>query len=100
MKKVKFSEQLFCFLKETIKTILETHKIAPDLVEKITEEVVDALSFEWGGVSLYIPKNMPDITKRDKQIMAEFNGMNIKELVKKYNLSEQWIYKILGRKAR
>ena len=49
------------------------------------------------GTGFYLPKLdglLRDI--RDKRIREEFNGGNYKELARKYDLTERWIYEIVA----
>lgn len=51
----------------------------------------------YGGRKIYIPK--PGILERivtDYKIRTEYNGKNISELSRKYDLTRRTIYKILG----
>lgn len=58
--------------------------------------VAAMLAEDWGGVSVYIPKNQGNLTKeRNKQIYADFSGNNTVELALQYGLSEQRIYTIV-----
>lgn len=55
------------------------------------------LSKEFGGTSIYIPK-VDELIKYKKYqlILEEFDGSNIKKLVKKYSVAKSTIYNILG----
>lgn len=78
-------------------TLLKHTDLAQDKAKKIGEEISQKIAHDWGGLMVYIPKNlMFIISERDKQIYAEFNGYNQRELAKKYNLSIQWVYKIIA----
>lgn len=52
-----------------------------------------------GGSTIYVP-NLKFIIaeKRKNNIRQEFNGYNISELSKKYNLSTRWIREVLKSK--
>lgn len=78
------------------------------LVEKLNATEADAKSFSvemaqviaknWGGEVIYIPRNLVLLlSERDKKIYDEFNGMNHRELARKYNVSMQWVYAIVKR---
>jgi len=55
------------------------------------------LAFEFQGTSVYFAKMDGTIKAiRDKRIRDEYNGYNIKELVKKYGLTETWVRQILS----
>lgn len=54
------------------------------------------LSENFGGTQIYIPKKEELIKlKKYKAISEEFNGYNIKELTKKYDVSESTVYRII-----
>ena len=67
-----------------------------DLTEIIGLQGVLDLANHRGGESIYIPK-IDRITRaaRDRSIRNEFNGSNYKVLAKKYDLTIQWIRKII-----
>ncbi|RFO12513.1 transcriptional regulator [Haemophilus influenzae] len=49
-------------------------------------------------MNVYMPKSISLFAcKREKQIFNEFTGNNHVSLAKKYDLSLQWIYKIVKR---
>lgn len=55
------------------------------------------LAKHFGGQYYYFPKIDKALSlRRDKKIRKEFNGSNHKELSRKYNLSENWIRRIVG----
>ena len=58
-----------------------------------------ALCKEIGGTNMYIPKFDSVIRPiRDKKMKQEFDGINYKELGKKYNLCERWVRDIINPK--
>ncbi len=58
--------------------------------------VADMLAEDWGGSSVYIPKNLAArFHKRDAMLYREFTGSNIAELAQKYGLTQQRVYAIL-----
>ena len=58
--------------------------------------VADMLAEDWGGSSIYIPKNLAArFRKRDATLYREFTGNNIAELAQKYGLTQQRVYAIL-----
>ncbi len=51
----------------------------------------------FGGQYYYFPKIDKALSlQRDKKIRKEFNGSNHRELARKYDLSENWIRRIVG----
>ena len=58
--------------------------------------VADMLPEDWGGSSVYIPKNLAArLRKRDATLYREFTGNNVAELAQKYGLTQQRVYAIL-----
>lgn len=55
------------------------------------------LTKEFGGDMFYIPK-LDTVLKdiRNANIKKEFNGGNVKQLAKNYNISERWVRKIVN----
>lgn len=63
---------------------------------KVALAICDQMALDWGGQNLYFPKGCSmKLRPRDEQIYREFTGNNIPELVHKYELSTQWIYRII-----
>lgn len=59
--------------------------------------LTEALSIEMGGGSFYMHKGVEyRMTKRDRDVMREFNGRNIHLLARKYNLTEMRIRQIIA----
>lgn len=51
---------------------------------------------EFGGTSVYFPtEKMIYKESRDRNIISEFNGFNIKDLANKYNMSESYVRTII-----
>lgn len=45
---------------------------------------------------IYIPADIEfDLSDRDRQIYAEFNGRNMQQVVAKYKITPQWVYAIV-----
>lgn len=62
----------------------------------LTEKILVGLCFRSGGRGFYLPQ--ADRVKRalrDKQIYDAFNGHNIRQLVRHFELSEQKVYEVL-----
>ncbi len=68
-----------------------------ELAEAIGIDTYIKLVKTFGGCSIYVGKeDKINSIIRDKNIKAEFNGYNYKDLAKKYRLSERRIRDILG----
>lgn len=79
-------------------TVLSEHGIDAALAEQAGSAVADHLANQWRGATLYIPSDYHHrLTKRDLQILGEFNGRNHHALARKYNLTPSSIYKLLKR---
>ena len=72
----------------------------PPQFENIAIEIgidrVKALFKEFGGTSVYFPtEKMIYKDARDREIIEEFNGFNVKELASKYRMSESYVRAII-----
>ncbi len=72
----------------------------PPQFENIAIEIgidrVKALFKEFGGTSVYFPtEKMIYKEARDREIIEEFNGFNVKELASKYRMSESYVRVII-----
>ena len=92
---------------DLIDDLIETIKSSADFVmtnknealaENIALEAADRMTKKWGGMSVYLPKDLNyTITARNLELYKEFNGNNHRHLVQKYDLSLQAIYQIIKR---
>lgn len=67
-------------------------------VEEMTEVALKEISFLNSGINLYFPRMIKREMKaeeRKRNIIKEFNGVNHSQLALKYDVSVQWVYKIL-----
>lgn len=53
------------------------------------------LCAEYGGEDIYIPKLENVMDNSSAQIVREYNGYNVRELSRRYNLTERRIYQIV-----
>ncbi|MCU9809852.1 transcriptional regulator [Paraclostridium sp. AKS46] len=72
----------------------------PPQFENIAIEIgidrVKALFKEFGGTSVYFPtEKMIYKEARDREIIEDFNGFNVKELASKYRMSESYVRAII-----
>lgn len=78
-----------------------TPELLPEPYRKLSEEIgienVIILTEKFQGTSVYFPK-LDGLLKslRDRQIRDEYNGDNVKDLARKYGLTEVWIRSILA----
>ena len=67
----------------------------------IPESVIQKIHRNFGGNSFYVPKpNKPDLSQRNSQIYAKFNGKNFRQLSREFDLSAQHIHKIIKDERR
>lgn len=78
--------------------LIESMNIDSASAENAGQAIADRMMRNWGGQSIYFPKGISGrASERDYQIYSECDGRNYAELAKKYNLTLQWIYKIVKR---
>lgn len=88
--------ELVADLEAQAAAFLAAEQIPSHTAQLVSRKLSRHLCSNWGGQLIYFPKNQGgELDERDKQIYAEFNGRNHHELAKKYNLTEQRIYKIV-----
>ena len=61
----------------------------------MAERLLQVLRRRFGGGDLYIPAR--DRAERDKAIRAEFNGRNLNDLCRRYEISRTRVYEIVGK---
>lgn len=75
-------------------------KVSKGMAEQFGADVAEDISEDWGGLNFYLPKDIVSkVRSRDAQIYDEFTGDNHEELALKYDMSIQYIYRIV-RKER
>jgi Mor family transcriptional regulator len=71
-----------------------------DLVEVIGEKPALALVLAFGGQSVYVPKLDAALrSARNERIREEFNGANVGDLARRYNLTESRVYGIVYKRG-
>lgn len=79
--------------------VLKRHNINDAAAADIAHALAHNIAQAWGGLNVYFPKrDSVALNARDQAIWDEFNGDNHSELAKKYNVSVQWVYKVVKRK--
>ena len=67
--------------------------------EQLRVRIIELMQEACGGLLVYIPKGLTSkVSARNSIIRKEFTGDNHHELSRKYGVSMQWIYEILGEK--
>lgn len=77
--------------------VLVKHGFSAEKANIVAKEISKQMCEEWGGQSIYFPYWLRmEISSRDREIYAKFNGHNHAELSKKYKRSLQTIYNIVN----
>ena len=78
--------------------VMREHGVPADVAEQAGASIADHLSNTWAGSTVCFPMDYYfKLTKRDLQILSEFNGRNHYQLAHKYGLTENAVYKLLKR---
>lgn len=76
--------------------ITEKAGISESDAREIAQGAAVRLADHWGGQSVYIPMDLvAKMSSRNADIFEAFTGDNISELVRKFGLSRQAIYRII-----
>ncbi len=60
------------------------------------EKLANYIKNDWGGQQIYFPKcNNDELSRRDLELWNKFNGTNHSSLAHEFNVSTQWVYKII-----
>lgn len=83
-------------LRATVAASLIQDGIDAARAEQYAHAAAERIRNEWGGSMPYIPKGMEyELSLRDKEIWDKFTGHNRDQLIKEYDISLQWFYKII-----
>ena len=67
-----------------------------NIAMRVGIDITKVLFEEFGGTSVYFPtEKMIYKEARDREIIEEFNGFNIKKLASKYRMSESYVRAII-----
>lgn len=81
--------------------ILLSHGIELSVAEQAAIAIADFLAEHWGGQLISFPKDyLYKLSQRDLIIYHEFTGKNYPALVRKYDMTERGIRKIIERVHR
>jgi len=60
-------------------------------------ELADHFTEYWGGLQIYIPKNLRyQITQRDQEIFEEFDGSNMEAICRKHGITVRSFYRVIN----
>ncbi len=83
-------EDIIIFISDEL---IKHYNINKDDAIKSAEEIALNLHGEWRGISIVFPVRPEIVINRQKQqALAEYNGRNITEIVKKYGIAENTFY--------
>jgi Mor family transcriptional regulator len=78
------------------KAILIKHGMSDNMAEQVSREVSSQMQSVWGGQQIYFAYGLrASLSERDQKIYDEFCGDNHAELARKFQVSVQWVYKIV-----
>ena len=74
----------------------DLHTQFENIAMRVGIDITKVLFEEFGGTSVYFPtEKMIYKEARDRDIIEEFNGFNVKELASKYRMSESYVRAII-----
>ena len=72
--------------------------VSPNAAELIASDLADHLADFWGGQLINFPKDFRwKLGQRDMEIYDAYNGHNLGELARKYDISERGLRKLINR---
>ncbi|HDX1164872.1 Mor transcription activator family protein [Pasteurella multocida] len=85
-------------IEDNVSALCKNYNLDQDICEQISIHVADFLAEHYGGMVISFPKDFHyKIAQRDLDIYNDFNGNNWVFLVKKYNMTESGIRKVINR---
>jgi len=83
-------------LAEMVTTSLKNHGISEDKAINEAEELAFQLHRRWAGITFTFPVKDDLARKRlELHILKEYDGTNADVLVRRYGVTEDWIYSVL-----
>ena len=92
------AEQHAELLDDVARKVADMVRLSPpgDTPEDFGRRVADMLAEDWGGITVYVPKNLYQrFRKRNAEMYAAYTGRNVSELARLYGISEQRVYAIM-----
>lgn len=85
-------------IEDHVSALCKNYKLDAEVCEQISVSVADFLAEHYGGQVVVFPKDYRyKIAQRDLDIYNDFNGNNWFQLVKKYNMTESGIRRVIDR---
>lgn len=95
-KVIKYPE-LLSDVADHLTNVLSAHGIDRGLAESAAREAAEFLRAHWGGQNMYIPKGtLFELSERDLEIWNKWNGTNVLDLCREYDVSKQRLYQIIA----
>lgn len=83
-------------LAELLTELLTKHGVSGDCAENEAEELAFKLHQRWAGITFTFPVRDELARKRlELHIINEYNGSNAPDLVRRYGVTEDWIYSVV-----
>ncbi|NOY61772.1 MAG: DNA-binding protein [Gammaproteobacteria bacterium] len=83
-------------LRDHTKATLINRGLDDNAAADAASEICKRMTNAWGGVQVYFPTGLSlELDAQAREIYAEFNGHNHTYLAKKYDRSEQHIYRVV-----
>lgn len=81
-----------------VESLAIEHGVSKDVSEQLGVNAANLLAENWGGQMISIPKDhFYKLAERDELIYTDFKGNNWGELVRKYNMTENGIRRVINR---
>ncbi len=88
-------------IEDNVSALCKNYNLDQDICEQISIHVADFLAEHYGGMVISFPKDFHyKIAQRDLDIYNDFNGNNWLYLIRKYNMTESGIRKVINRVSR
>ena len=94
--KSKGPELLLDLADQVALALKEILQLDAERADQVAREIAERMAAHWGGQNIYFPMGLSyKMSKRDRRIYDDFNGLNQSDLARKYRVSLQWVYKIV-----
>lgn len=95
-KQMRDAPEMLADLFDVVSTAASAHGASDDEADELALAVVDTLSQNWAGQTIYFAKGvLMRLRQRDLNIYRDFTGKNHAELATKYNVSTVWVYAVI-----
>ncbi len=89
-------ELLIDFIDKSSKILQNEIGLDAETANIAAEKLAKFIKNDWGGQQIYFPKCSEDyLSSRDIDLWRKFNGTNHASLAREFNVSVQWVYKVI-----